>query len=62
MTTTPGRSSDSRRWPARQIVIAVVVLAVLVLMFGVVGLVKTVLFGIVLGLVIGLALRFVHRK
>jgi Na+/H+ antiporter NhaC len=62
MTTTPGRSSESRRWSARQIVVAVIVLAVLVLMFGVVGLVKTVLFGIVLGVVIGLVLRFVRRK
>ena len=62
MTKTPGRASDSRRWSTRQIVVVVIVLAVLVLMFGVVGLVKTVLFGIVLGVVIGLVLRFVRRK
>jgi hypothetical protein len=62
MMKTPGRSSASRRWSALQIVVAVLVLAVLVLMFGVVGLVKTVLFGIVLGLVIGLVLRFARRK
>jgi hypothetical protein len=43
-------------------VVAVVVLAALVLMFGVAGLVKTVLFGAVLGLVIGLVLRFARRR
>ena len=62
MTKTPGRSSASRRWSAPQIAVAVIVLAVLVLLFGVVGLVKTVLFGIVLGVVIGLVLRYVRRK
>jgi hypothetical protein len=62
MTKTPGRPSDSRRRPALQIVVAVIVLAVLVLMFGVVGLIKTVLFGVVLGVVIGLVLRFVRRR
>jgi hypothetical protein len=43
-------------------VVAVVVVAVLILMFGVVGLVKTILFGVVLGLVIGLVLRFARRR